>query len=77
MSSRFDSSADTKLAATSDEVKQYVEKIGSQEKKPFSFITECFFLTLRSLHLGMSGMRRIIILLLLFIYYCTYTGVVS
>lgn len=68
MSSRIDSSADTKLAATSEEVKQYVEKIGSQEQKPFSFITECFFLTLRSLHLGMSGMRLSILLLLLFLF---------
>jgi hypothetical protein len=57
VSSRFDSSADTKLAAASDEVKQYVEKRSGEHKQPFSFITECFFLTLRSLHLGSCACR--------------------
>jgi len=52
LSSRLQSSSDTKLGATSDEVQQHLEKI-SGRKKRFSFITECFFLTLRSLHLGM------------------------
>jgi ubiquitin conjugation factor E4 B len=50
-SKRFDLSKETRLTATDQEVGEWKSKQTAPAQ--FNFITECFFLTMRSLHLGL------------------------
>jgi len=53
LTDRIDMSDATKIAATSEQVQKFKEECLTKEVKKPSFITECFFLTLRCLHLGL------------------------
>eukprot|EP01132_Coremiostelium_polycephalum_P004552 gene4552-5672_t len=52
---RHDISQDTRLSSTSEEVNEWIkEKKFELTNVPTNFITECFFITLRCLHIGVN-----------------------